>query len=358
MDGRPGPIAGVVRLGLNTLAVLYDMGLEAYLAAEHIGLRRRTRLPVPVVSIGNLTVGGTGKTPMAQWLCRALLKQGRRLGLLSRGHGGQGSNVRIVSDGTGQVLLTAAEAGDEPCLLARTLLDVPVLVGKDRRLSGAEAIKQFAPNVLVLDDGFQYWQLARDVDIVLLDARRPFHNGRPLPAGLLREPMRHLARAQIVVVTRADALNAEGRARLSARVAKLAPRALLFWARHVPTGIVAIHDLNGCVRPLAELDGRRVVAVSGIAQPDSFARTLTDAGADICAHLVYADHAVYGEIDVVQARQMITGTGADLIIMTEKDAVKWPVSGLPALALRVEMQIENEAGFMDAIGQFITGVGA
>lgn len=348
--GQRGPVPAALRGFLGGCAWAYERGLDAYLSAERIGLRRRETLPAPVVSIGNLTVGGTGKTPMTQWLCRRLAAQGKRVAVLSRGHGGEGRGTRLVSDGA-QTFLTARQAGDEPVLLARTLPGVPVLVGKDRRKSGREALRRFPLDALVLDDGFQYWQLARDLDIVLLDARRPFDNGFSLPRGLLREPPRHLRRAGIVVVTRADALDTAGREELAARIARLAPEASLFWAVHCPVGLVRLDD-GSTVSPDA-LAGKHIVALSGIAQPESFARTLTEAtGAQIVRHLARPDHAWLGPETVAEARNMAAALGADALVMTEKDAVKWPENAageFPVYALRIEACVEDEARFLAAV---------
>lgn len=340
-------------------AALYGIGLEAYLAAERVGLRRRTRLPVPTVSIGNLTVGGTGKTPMTQLLCRTLAAKGKRAAVLSRGHGGAGAGVRLVSDGQGTVLLGAEDAGDEPLLLARTLPNVPILVGKDRRASGREALSRFALDALVLDDGFQYWQLARDLDIVLLDACRPFHNGYSLPRGLLREPKRHLRRAQMVVVTRSESLDGAGRDALSREVSRLAPDIEVYWARHQAQGFVPADDLTGALLPIDALHGRRVVALSGIAQPGSFARSLTnDAGVQIARHLIYPDHARYGLEAVSAAQAAIKAGGASALVMTEKDAVKWPARNtlpVPVYALRTSMQVEDEARWAASVMRRLFG---
>lgn len=344
------PSTPSTRLALGALAscaIVYDFGLEAYLLAERVDLRHRTRLPVPTLSIGNLTVGGTGKTPMTQLVCRTLAEAGRHAAVLSRGHGGAGPSVRIVSDGQGEVFLSAEDAGDEPFLLARTLPKVPVLVGKDRRASGREALTRFALDALVLDDGFQYWQLARDLDMVLLDARRPFDNGWPLPRGLLREPKRHLGRAQMVVVTRADTLTIQERDGLTRQIECLAPRAELYWARHQAQGFVQADDLGSALLPPDAFAGQAVVALSGIAQPASFDRSLTDdAGIPIARHLVYPDHARYGSDELLAAQQAIDDTGAAAVIMTEKDAVKWPhpnTLSVPAYALRMTMQVEDYA---------------
>ncbi len=351
--GRPGVGAGLTRGVLGGLASLYEAGLEAYLAAEVLGLRKRERLPVPVISIGNLSVGGTGKTPMTQWLCRHLVSQGKRVAVLSRGHGGASQSVRLVSGTDGRALLPAAEAGDEPNLLAQTLPGVPVLVGKDRRLSGREALRLFDLDVLVLDDGFQYWQLRRDLDIVLLDARRPFDNGFPLPRGLLREPKRHLSRAGVVVVTRAGGLADAERDALAAQVAVLAPKARLFFADHRPVGFVPAAALSSPLLPLSLLTGAHVAAVSAIAQPQSFVGTLTrKVGADVVSERAWADHQAITAAEAQAVVNDAVQAGAEALVMTEKDAVKWPFSAdrrLPIYALRVEMAVDDEAGLMEAL---------
>lgn len=349
-QGRPGFAAGALRGFLGGCAWTYERGLDAYLSAERIGLRRREKLPVPVVSIGNLTVGGTGKTPMTQWLCRRLTAQGKRVAVLSRGHGGDSQKTRLVSDGA-QVFLTAQQAGDEPVLLARTLPGVPVLVGKDRRKSGREALRRFSLDALVLDDGFQFWQLTRDLDIVLLDSRRPFDNGHSLPRGLLREPPRHLRRAGMVVVTRADVLDEAARESLRAQVSHFAPEASLFFAAHRPVELVRLGD--GTTLSPDALNGKRIVALSAIAQPQSFVQTVTEAtGAQIVRHIARPDHARLGLDAAAEARSTVAALGADALVMTEKDAVKWPpstASDFPAYALRIEACMEDEARFLAAV---------
>jgi tetraacyldisaccharide 4'-kinase len=359
--GPPGWGAAALRGAAAGGARLYEVGLDAYLGLERFGLRRRESLPVPVVSVGNLTVGGTGKTPMTRLLCRRFQGAGRRPAILSRGHGGKGAGVRLVSDAHGNIARSAADAGDEPLLLAQSLPGVPVLVGKDRRLSGREALRRFPLDVLVLDDGFQYWQLTRDLDIVLVDALRPFDNGRCLPRGLLREPPGHLRRAGVVVATRADGLNESGRATLREMVDALAPGLPLFFARHGATGFVALG--GPCAEmdllPLDTLADRPVVAWSAIARPDSFAHSLEGTGARLAGHLARADHATPTTGDAAELESLAGETHAEALVMTEKDAVKW--SGLggdfsrPVYALRVEMQVENEVGFLRAVTRRLFG---
>ena len=352
--GRPGLSAAALRGFLGCCAGLYDIGLEGYLAGERLGLRRRGRLPIPVVSIGNLSVGGTGKTPMTQLLCRRMQARNKRVAILSRGHGGENQSVCVVSDAGGDVFLSAAQSGDEPYLLAQTLPGVPVLVGKDRRQSGREALRRFGLDLLIMDDGFQFWQLGRNLDIVLLDARRPFDNGFPLPRGLLREPKRHLRRSGIVVATRAGGLTVAERQSLSAQVRALAPDAPLFFADHRAVGLVPAHDLSAPVRPLSELRGRRVFAVSAIAQPQSFVETLTrEVQAEVVGRLTWGDHHKISPTDAQAALTAANRSGAEALVMTEKDAVKWSrvaeAANLSAYALRIEMAVEDEAGFMEQV---------
>lgn len=355
--GRPGLPADALRAVLGSLERLYGIGLAVYLFAERLGLRRRGRLPVPVVSIGNLSVGGTGKTPMTQWLVSQLQAEGRRVAVLSRGHGGSSQSVRVVSDDAGQVLLSASDAGDEPLLLAVTLPGTPVLVGKDRRESGREALRQFDLDVLVLDDGFQFWQLARDLDIVLLDARRPFANERALPRGLLREPKQNLRRAGGVVATRAGDLDAAARAALIGEVARLAPRAKVFFADHRAVGFVPAHDLSAPLVSLEQFRGRPVSAACAIARPDSFRGTLEqDAGAQVLGFTVWDDHHPLTRADAEAVLAEAARAGAKAVIITEKDAVKWaavcaPDAGLPVYALRVAMAVDNAAGLMAAVNK-------
>jgi len=270
-DPRRGPVPTALRGFLAGCAGLYDAGLETYLNAERAGIRRRGRLPSPVISVGNLTVGGTGKTPMTAMLCNRLKERGLRVTILSRGHGGTSNDARIVSTPTGDIVLSSVDAGDEPVLLARLCPGVPVVVGKDRRLSGREALRNWPVDVFVLDDGFQFWQLARDLDIVLLDSKLPFDNGYPLPRGLLRDPARHIRRAQVAVVTRADRLDADARAALIDRVHGYAPDMPVHFASHAPVGLVQL-DLSY----LNSTFPSSVVALSAIAQPESFYRTLSD----------------------------------------------------------------------------------
>ena len=211
-------------------------------------------------------------------------------------------------------------------------------------------MRRFDLDALVLDDGFQFWQLARNLDIVLLDARRPFGNGYSLPRGLLRESKRHLSRAGIVVVTRASQLNLEERLSLTAQVAFLAPSAGLYFADHQAAGFVPVSDLAAPILPLDTMKGESIYAVSAIAQPASFLHSLVqEAEIRIAGQEAWDDHHAFDLAQAQEVQKAALLSGAAAIVMTEKDAVKWPAAdadGLPTYALRVEMVIENEADFL------------
>ena len=349
--GRRGLVPSLLRGGLGLLAPVYCAGLKTYLLPYKTGLRKQTRLDCPVVCVGNLTTGGTGKTPMTQTLCRSLQAQGRRVVILSRGYGGENEyGCGVVSD-THTVLLNARQAGDEAYLLARSLPGIPVVVGKDRRVTGALALRTFAPDILVLDDGMQFWQLHRDLDIVLLNACAPFDNGWTFPRGLLREPPSHLRRAGVIVLTNARRAGAEQTEAVRAKAEAIAPGRPIFTADLAPLSLRNLAD--GVVLPLDWLQGRPVTALSALGNPASFEEMLTGLGADLVTRFRFRDHQAITTADLTRLSKEAEAAGAQALLTTEKDAVKmtdW--SGvLPLLALQVEMQIDREAEFLSIINK-------
>lgn len=285
--------------------------LRAFLYAR--GILATYRLAAPVVSVGNLSVGGTGKTPMAIYLARLFIGRGKRVALLSRGYGGAGGDaVRVVSDGS-RILLSPSEAGDEPVLLARSVPGLIVVTGSNRYRAGLEAFNRFQPEIFLLDDGYQHIRLERDINILLLDAGRPFGNGWTLPAGLLREPLCAARRADFIVWTRA-----EGEMR--------GPEIFgipSFRSRHKLSGFVPLS--GGTTTPFAALHGKKGIACAGIADPASFFHDLIDAGLELSATLAFRDHCRYDEQERAAIRHAVTAHGADYLITTEKDAVKLAV---------------------------------
>jgi len=310
---------------LAAAEVFYAAGARLHRWVYEAGLRKRTRLDARVVSVGNLAVGGSAKTPLAAFLARELAARGRRPALLSRGVGGRrAGEVMVVSDG-GRVLAAPADVGDEPCLLAAAAPGVPVLAGVERAALGLRAIAAFGADVLVLDDGFQHHRLARDVELVCLDAALGLGNGHVLPRGPLREPVAALARADALVFTRARAGGPPppGSARLPARLKQFSVGMVKLGLR--PVG-------RGERLPLARLAGARAGILAAIARPDRLAAELAELGAELCARRVFADHHLYSRAD-------LAGLDPGLVwVTTAKDAVKLP----PAWAEGVELLVLEE----------------
>ena len=312
----PSAVEHILRLLLSVPAALYGAVACARNFGYNKGLASVHRLPCRVVSVGNLTAGGTGKTPMTIALARAAQSAGGRPAVLLRGYRGAGAGSRVVSDGD-RVFLDWRDAGDESILLARSLPGVPVVVGGDRVASGRLAVKRFRPDLFLLDDGFQHRRLHRDRDLVLLDGTDLFGGARMLPRGRLREPTVGLRRSHAAVITRAD--QADNPAALCREVEAVAPGLAVGLAAYRATGV---RDLTGAEQPTESLSGRRVLALSGIANPQSFQRTLVGTGAVVVGVLEYPDHHPFTEEDLVSARQALQACGAEWIVTTEKDAVR------------------------------------
>jgi tetraacyldisaccharide 4'-kinase len=333
-------------------ALAYCGGLAVHRAAYACGLLRTRRLRCRVVAVGNLTVGGTGKTPLVELIVRALAARGRRVVVVSRGYGRRGRRpVEAVSDGA-RLHLDARAAGDEPYLLARRLRDIPggipVVVGRDRFRAGLWAVSRFRPDTLVLDDGFQHRRVFKDVEIVCLDARAPWGHGGLLPRGSLREPRSALRRADFLVLTHwAACPDLEA---LEAELARYAPGASVARASYVLEGI---QDLaTGCEQPVARLRDCPVLAFAGIAVPENFAETLRDLGVTPRSFLAFPDHHPYDARDLTAIVTRARAVGAELLLTTEKDAVRLPAPApMPIWALSVRLELrEGDTGWLAALG--------
>jgi tetraacyldisaccharide 4'-kinase len=295
----------------------YRALLAAREAAFARGLLSRGRLPCPVVSVGNLTVGGTGKTPVVECVARWLQEDGFRVAVVSRGYGRRGAPVELVSDGGGP-LVDAERAGDEPVLLARRVPGLVVVVGADRVAAGRWAVERVGAGVVVLDDGFQQRRLAKDVEVVCLDARAPWGRGGLFPAGTLREPPGALARAHLLVLTHAG----QGRdaVRLAADVRALARGAPCVTADYRLDAVV--DAATGAVHGVEALRGRPVLAFAGIAVPGGLDATLGAAGATVRDLVGFPDHHRYRAGDGALLARRARAAGAEVLVTTEKDAVR------------------------------------
>lgn len=278
---------------------------------------REVKLPCPVISVGNITVGGTGKTPCVIWLARMLREQGFKPAVLSRGYGSKNSSpVNIVSDGN-NILASSASAGDEPYLMARSLQGIPIITGPQRILTGKTAINNFGADVLVCDDAFQHRQIFRDINLALLDSEKPAGNGQMLPRGSLREPVTALSRASAFIMTRTNEA-----VKTNMAVANLAAAGNIpvFESSHRP--LAAIKGDYSRQLSLADLQGKKVCAFAGIAQPDSFKKTLLAIGVQIISWDIFPDHHRYRLQELKNIRTNMSKNGADLIITTEKDGMR------------------------------------
>ncbi len=313
---------------------------RGWLRSEHPG--------VPVVSVGNITLGGTGKTPCVERICRALQAMGRRPAVLSRGYGGSASRTgAVVGDGR-RVLADWTVAGDEPVLLARRLSGVPVLVGRDRRRTARRAVQELGADALVLDDGFQHLRLARDLDVVTIDARNPFGNGACLPRGLLREGLRALADAGIVVLTRTRGLPESRIAALMETVDRYAPGVPVLTAVHRPAGWIAPD--GGRMLEVGALRGEKVLAFAGIGNPEAFFEDLEALGLRVVDSVPFPDHHRFAAEDLERLAEWGRLVNASALVTTEKDLVRLPPerpADIPWLALRIELELRPE-GMLEA----------
>jgi len=363
-EERRGTFAELTRAGLFFLSKLFQVLVKLRRFLYNVRILRDSTLGVQVIAIGNLTVGGTGKTPVVEKFARELRDEGRNVAILSRGYRSKPTPLheqllnkillredttppRVVSDGK-SLLLDSETAGDEPYMLASNLKDVVVLVDKDRVKAGRYAIEKFGCDTLLLDDGFQYWKLrGRRQDIVLVDCQQPFGNERLLPRGTLREPPSHLARASTIFITKSDGKTNE----LRRRIAELNPSAGIIECVHHPLYLEDVFTGQRCELDL--IKGRKVASLSGIAQPESFEHNLVNLGSELVYSKRFADHHRFTQQEVLNAINRGKKRQAEMIITTQKDAVRFPKidrRDLPILFMRVEIKIVSGADdFQDCV---------
>jgi tetraacyldisaccharide 4'-kinase len=320
------------------------IGAREWLYAR--GVLHSRALDCPVVSIGNLTVGGTGKTPAVELAVRTLMELGHRPGVLSRGYGRRGGGVQIVADAA-SIRLDAEEAGDEPFLLARRLPGVPVVVGPNRYEAGRVARARFGVTSIVLDDGFQHRTLRKDLEIVMARAAQPWGNGRLLPGGPLREPLAGLGRAHLVVATGAQRLDEASEVKETA--SRLAPSVPVLTAVHVPTECFESSSMRFVT--LAAIGGTRLLAFAGIGAPAGFRRTLREAAATVVDFQEFGDHHWYTREDLTRLERRATEMRADAFVTTEKDWVRLrPLRALqrPVYVLSVRLQLTSGESYWRA----------
>jgi len=337
-----------LRSVLVPLALLYAGAVAFHRGMYRLGILKSHNLPRPVVSVGNLTTGGGGKTPLVIWLAEALSNRGIKPAILSRGYGREGDGVRIVDpDGPWRIF------GDEPFMMARRLGEIPVVVSGNRRLAGLELLRHQDVDLFILDDGFQHYALKRDLDVVAIDNHRRFGSGRLLPAGILREPVKRLQDADFVVVTKSSGPDPEFEKYLSELYS-----GPVLWADYRPVSLLPVKG--------ASRDGEGAypegpfIAFCGIADPEGFRISLDRLGVRILDLIVFSDHHPYSDMDMAGILEAAHQKGARALVTTEKDAARLPGNEyeIPCYVLSMEAVLpENASLLIGRVAALIKGEG-
>ena len=326
---KRGLTASLQRAGLRAISVPYGWGSGLRNWLFDRGWKRSTQAGVPVISVGNLTLGGTGKTPCVEYVAEFYRRSELRVAILSRGYGSSSGH------------------NDEALVLEENLPDVPHLQGADRVALAATAVEELASEVLVLDDGLQHRRLARDLEIVLVDATAPWGMGYLFPRGMLRESPAGLRRADVVLLTRCDQVGTKERDALRQAIARFAPAVPVVETTHRPVELVNAEY----TAPLTLLTDRPVAAFCGIGNPDAFRRTLIDQGANVVAFRTFADHHAYSRSDVEDLRAWARQQATECVVVTtQKDLVKLRLTQLAnhdLWALRIRLHVEAGADALD-----------
>ena len=313
----------VTKVLLSMMSVCYQLGVQLRTELYDRGILPTRRLECKVIAIGNMTAGGTGKTPMAMYIAQLVERSGKRVVIISRGYRGSAeTRGGVVSDGS-QILMSPAEAGDEPYMMAQKLGSIPVLVGRSRYKSGLEAVRKFQAQVVILDDAFQHIQLHRDLNLLLLDAKHPFGNGFLLPRGRLREPVAAANRADAVVYTRSNSMLQAPR-----KTNRWIESKPYFKSIHAPIfyKVTGVQQKELIRRPYAltrisnhDLSGYSVYAFAAIANNADFKKTIESSEMDLCGFRYFNDHHVYSDTELDQIVLEMKESGARWLITTEKD---------------------------------------
>jgi tetraacyldisaccharide 4'-kinase len=361
-EKRRGKRAWLVRGLLFFLSKIFVLIVQLRLFLYRQRIFRDHTLGCLVISVGNLTVGGTGKTPVVEKIAKALQERGRKVAILSRGYKSEpkpflerfwqrvtlqkeADEPRIVSDGQ-ELLLDSTTAGDEPYMLASNLKDVVVLVDKDRVKSGRYAIQKLGIDTLLLDDGFQYLSLKSKLNLVLIDRTNPFGNNYLLPRGSLREPHKNLKRAHYIFITKSDG---SGNEELKRQIREYNTVAEIIECGHKPLYFQNVYDRDDR-QPLNFIQNKKVASICGIAMPDGFEQGLVKLGAELIYSKQYADHHRYSQQEILNMINRSKRRFAQAIMTTEKDAVRFPKlerMDVPVYFLRVEIEIISGAKDFD-----------
>ncbi len=348
---------------MNLFEILYYLGFST---KKRYSLRNQKRLPYKVISIGNITVGGTGKTPATIAVAKEAARRGFMPVILTRGYRGTAKGPCFVTMGQ-RPLLTVDEAGDEPFLMAEKLKGIPIVKGSNRYEAGMFAIREFSgpnslsanslplnpnPLLFILDDGFQHWGLFRDKDIVLVDSNYKFGNWKLLPSGRLREPVSSLKRADIIVITkneRSEDMPKPEKSDLIREIKQYNAESLIFFAEHKP---VSVRLLSGEEKPLSWVSGKKLFGFCALGSPESFRKTVESTGAELTGFKGFRDHYRYRSGDMLKIKQEAEKSGAEWIVTTEKDIIKTRDIDLQKNILIIEIEFSVAEDFFEKVFSF------
>jgi tetraacyldisaccharide 4'-kinase len=321
---------------LFLLSFLFFLGVKARFFIYKLGLLRSVGLSVPVISVGNLTWGGTGKTPLVEAILIYLSSKGIKPALLTRGYG-----------------------HDEDRLISSKLPDITVIKGKKRACNAINFQKKQNADIFVLDDGFQHLKIKRDIDIVTINATQPFGNGLLFPAGILREPLGALRRAHIAVITKTDLVTEQSLVALRNKVKDISPVIDIYCSKHTPK---FFYTANGEKQSLEYIKGKNIVCISGLADNDSFIKTIQRLDGIVGRNLSYIDHHSYAESDLIQLKNILQDLNINIVATTEKDWVKLEYIKLSILGkniefliLRIELEVEKDESFFSRLSALLPG---
>jgi tetraacyldisaccharide 4'-kinase len=354
MHSEKADSSGLLAALLYGVSGVYSVVQKIRAAGYHHNLLKSKTLPCKVIAVGNITAGGTGKTPMTIYLARELQQSGKRVAVVSRGYKGAAEKSGgVVSDGE-KLLMDAGRAGDEPFMMASRLKGIPVIVGKNRYETGMRAIREFQPEVMVLDDAYQHLKLKRDINLLLLDHDRPFGNARLLPGGILREPLNALARADACILTRSPIEADQGVTGNRGELESILPKIPIFESHHDPYFYLiksgertSPDEITEFSAPsvLEENKQKKVFGFSGIARNDDFQRTVGKAGFIATGYIEFDDHHRYDPGELEDVERTAQNAGATCLITTEKDyariAHQMPIS-LDMIVVGVQIAFNRE----------------
>ena len=333
-DGPKDPLALIIKVVLWVLSIVYLLIVKIRMLLYRMRMIRRVRLSSPVISIGNITWGGTGKTPLAEYICRYLVSKGKSVGLLTRGYG-----------------------SDEDRYLSESLQGVSVIVDSNRYKGATRAQQGRDFDIFILDDGFQHMRLRRQLDIVTINCADPFGCGQLLPCGILREPISHLFRADIIVLTKSDLVSEDRIKYIRDRLARIKPAMPVFESSHNPQ---ELYNTAGERLQLGYIDAKRVCAVSGLADNGSFYSSLEHIGARVAKKIPFMDHHIYTRQDMVYINEECKRGCIGTIVTTEKDWIKLrelidPAAGIELLVLKVTLKLKDEEEFFRRLYSILSG---